>query len=349
MRKVLNFSIFRLCLIILGILSPEVFAERFFRVDYTVRENETFSLLYKRFVVSNAIINFNTPSVQKTIQENPQVANWKSLVPGTVVKLFIEESKLDERKYLAYEKEMLDKIIVVEKKINIASKAKPSGFKWSLFYMASIGTFTQESNTAAKITFNQSSPFTLGTSFNYFPFERNFSFSTSAYYSTLTASGSNIGSQKVDIPAEIGFNFYYEHRMSQNSYILYAGLDFEKFSTFNMDGIANEEKIYVDESSVSFLTFGYAKLFQFFKKNIYLKTSLSKSVASTYYYQAPENLRSASTIANSSYEGWKALLFLNYKINDRFHLNSLLKYHTMSGPSDLTTLRIGLGFSYVLY
>ena len=43
------------------------------------------------------------------------------------------------------------------------------------------------------------------------------------------------------------------------------------------------------------------------------------------------------------------MLYVNYKFNEQIYFHSLLKYHAMTGPSDLTTLRVGVGVGYILF
>jgi len=164
------------------------------------------------------------------------------------------------------------------------------------------------------------------------------------------ASVSSITNDNVTIPPEIGGNIYGEYRYEKWNSLFYIGPDFEKFSVFNLRGLQNDKKIYVDSISALYLTIGLAKSFNLLNQQLYTKLSLSKSILSTYTNNAPRSLIDASEFVDEGkYSGMRVLFYLSYKFTDKYYLHSLLKYHTMTGPSDLTTLRIGLGFGYILF
>lgn len=331
-------------------LSFEAFAAKYYRLQYQVRQNENFSMILKRFVKIDSFINIKSPTVKKTMKKNPAITNWRKLTPGTSVELFIEDKVMDLAKYQEYEDELLQKIAEAEEEALNKTNLYPEGFKASFFYMASLGIFTQETPTVAKMNFYQNSPISLGTSFSYYPKQSKFSYSGSLYYSKLTASVADISNESVDIPPELGANGYLEYRVDRWKATLYGGADYETFSTFNMEGLQNDKKIYVDDSKALYATLGFSKSYQFFNRNFFFKTSISKSLSTTYKKNAPPPTIQVSDFRDEgAYDGMKYLIYLNYKFSDRFFLHSLFKYHSMTGPSELTTLRIGLGFGYVLY
>jgi len=234
----------------------EVHAAKFYQLRYTIRESENFSMVLKRFVKEDSIINIKSATVKKTMKKNPRVLDWRNLTPGFEVELFIEEPVMDLAKYKVYEDEMLKKIAEIEEKTKSETKVYPEGLKTSFFYMASVGIFTQQTPTVAKINFFQNSPISLGTSATYYPKMSRFSYSGSVYYSLLTATGANISDQTIDIPPEIGFNGYLEYRWEEKNVTVYGGADYESFASFNMEGLQNDKKIYVDENSVLYATVG---------------------------------------------------------------------------------------------
>lgn len=328
----------------------DVHAAKFYQLRYTIRESENFSMVLKRFVKEDSIINIKSATVKKTMKKNPRVLDWRNLTPGFEIELFIEEPVMDLAKYKVYEDEMLKKIAEIEEKTKSETKVYPEGLKTSFFYMASVGIFTQQTPTVAKINFFQNSPISLGTSATYYPKKSRFSYSGSVYYSLLTATGANISDQTIDIPPEIGFNGYLEYRWEEKNVTVYGGADYESFASFNMEGLQNDKKIYVDENSVLYATVGLSKAIHIFDRPIFIKTSLSKSISSSYTKNAPPPTISVSDFRDEgAYDGYKFLFYTNYKFSDRFYFHSLFKYHTMTGPSDLTTLRIGVGFGYVLF
>ena len=307
-------------------------------------------MILKRFVKIDSFINRRSPTVQKTMKKNPKVSNWKKLIPGNSLELYIEDSVMDLEKYAKYETEILDKIAEAEQVALEKTSIYPVGFKASFFYMASLGIFTQETPSVAKINFYQNSPVSLGTSFSYYPKNSNFSYSGSLYFSQLTASVADISNESVTVPPEIGGNAFLEYRVDRLKATIYGGPDYETFSSFNMEGLQNDKKIYVDKSTALYATLGISKSYQVFSRKFFLKFSLSKSVSTNYQKNAPPPTIQVSEFKDEgAYDGMKYLLYLNYKFSDKFFLHSLFKYHVMTGPSDLTTLRIGVGFGYVLF
>lgn len=343
MNKVIIFLFFY-------IFSLNTFGAKFYQIKYQVRSKENFSMILKRFVKVDSVINIKSPSVKKIMKKNAHVKNWKKLVPGTDLDLYIEDKVMDLSKYQEYEDEILKKIAEAEEEALQKSSPYPEGFKASVFYMGSLGIFTQETPTVAKINFYQNSPVSIGTSFSFYPKQSKLSYSGSLYYSKLTASVADISNEAVDIPAELGANAYLEYRMDRWKATIYGGADYETFSTFNMEGLQNDKKIYVDESKALYATIGFSKSYQIFNRYFFFKSSVSKSLSTTYKKNAPPPAIQVSDFRDEgSYDGMKYLFYLNYKFSDKFFFHSLFKYHSMTGPSELTTLRIGVGFGYVLF
>ena len=74
---------------------------------------------------------------------------------------------------------------------------------------------------------------------------------------------------------------------------------------------------------------------------LFTKLSTSLSILESTVYD-PEGV-----ISNQAYSGAKILWYLNKKIAKKWFMHTLFKYHFMSGPSDLRTLRLGVGFGYL--
>lgn len=323
-------------------------AMSFYKFMYKVEEGESFSLILKKFVKENSIINASTPLVKKTRKYNPKIKDWSKIPTDTVIELYISDDFMDLEKFNAYEESTLEKI--ANENENKKNPSYPTGLKGSIFYMSSLGTFNQKADNVAEINFKQNSPASLGSAFTYYPKDKLYSVSFSAYISYLLASANNLTTETISIPPEIGANVYGEYRWQKNNVTLYAGPDFESFSAFNLRGLQNDRKIYVDGIGATYLTLGMAKSFSIFNKQFFSKISLSKSLITSYSNNAPVSQTDASDHVDlGKYSGYRFLFYLNYKFTDKLYLHSLLKYHTMTGPSELTTLRIGLGFGYILF
>lgn len=340
-------------LLFLFILSFEASAKkiRYYRIPYIIQNGDSYAKVLKRFVKPDSIINRRTPMVRKTLKSNPSIRNWRKLPAGQKINLYISSDFLDMEKYKRYRNKIRKKIMAAKKKLKEKSKTVkkktsspfPTGLKGSLFYMASYGQFTQSDPEVAELTFLQNSPVSLGGAFTYYPPEKNWSVAWSAYFSYLLAAGNNLDSNNVDIPPEIGGNVYGEYRFVKQRFTGYFGIDFERFSTFNLGGIQNDRRIYVDESRVIYLTGGFSKLISIFGSKFFTKLSASISINET----TTNDARGVPT--TEPYSGAKVLWYLNKKVSKKFFFHTLFKYHFMSGPSDLTTLRLGVGFGYILF
>ncbi len=327
----------------------ESYATDYYRFKYKVEQGDTFAIILKRFALDYSIINAKTPLVKKILKYNPQVKNWAKLDPNTVIELFMTKDVMDLKKFEPYYQENLRKAeeALAAKEVK---PAYPVGFKSSAFYMTSIGMFTQDAPDIAKINFKQNSPATLGLSLSYYPKDSLYSLSSSLYYSNLTASANNLTSEEVKVPAEIGMNVYGEYRWQKYNLILYGGPDIEKFSVFNLAGLRTDSTVYVDGVNVSYLTVGVAKAFTLFKSQFFTKFSISKSLVSSYTTSAPLSATQGSDFVDKGdYSGARLLFYISYKLNDKIYLHSLFKYHTMSGPSNLLTLRVGFGLGYIFF
>lgn len=311
----------------------------FLKVKVVVYKGDTLGKIITRFVRDDSVINRKTAMVDKTLKSNPQIKNWKNLVAGQTLYLYLDPKFLDIKKMAKFQKN----IRKASKQIKTAmkKKSKKKAKKWSAFYMASYGNFDQENTEFAKVNFKQNSPLTLGALYSHIPEKGNYSLSFSAYFSYLLAASSNVDTGDIDVPMEIGFNGYYQKAMSGGAYSLYGGLDFEKFNTFNLEGIQEESELLFDENSLGYVTIGYTKVFNIMKRNLLFKTSLSQSVFSS------RSSGYSGESDDSSYSGQKWMLFGSMMYKKDIFISTLFKYHTLSGPSTVSSLRIGLGFGYV--
>lgn len=308
---------------------------------YKVEEGDTFASILRLYVVDDAVINKTTPLVLKNIKNNPQVKDWTSLIPGTLISVYIPEDLMDMNKYQS-KQAIVNTKNEETKKVILAKISPPSGFKGSLFYMASWGDFSQSSE-GTSVEYKQNSLVTLGLQGNYFPKASLYSYSSSVYFSSFTAADTTLPPRSVKLPAEIGFNLYADYLWKKPRISWQAGLDYEKFSAFNIEGIFNDQRIYLDRISVVYATVGVSHVFYILEKPFFIKGSLSKSVSST---TTTDYTASTKT---ESLSGMKALFYLNYKFTDKFFFHSMLKIHNMSGPSELSSTRLGVGVGYILF
>lgn len=312
----------------------------FYKIKYTVIEEDTLISILQKFTRSESQIHPTSPMLQRTYKDNPHIKNWDELVPGEEIDLFIPQSEIDLTKYDEFVEQSKNRISVSPMEEPEISYS-PEGLRGSLFYMASYGKFTQTDKETAKVFFTQNSPITLGTSLVYFLKNSHWSISSSAYYSYLLASANNLDDSKVSVPGELGANIYGDYRFVNHDFTGYFGLDYERFSTFNHGKLHQDNEILLDQNSVIYATIGFARLFEFMNHNFYTKISFSKSITSsiTPHSEGFQNKR--------GYEGYKFMGYLNKKFTERLYLHTLFKYHKMTGASELTSMRIGLGLGYI--
>lgn len=333
-------------LLVLLILSSLTFAQdeikpTYMNFLYRVEQGDTFASILKLYVKDDSVINKTTPLVQKNMSFNPHVSDWNQLTPGTLISIYIPEEMMDMNKYRSKQAVVYSKNEEV-KKVIMAKIGPPEGFKGSLFYMASWGNFSQTAE-GTTVDYKQNSLVTLGIQGNYFPKNSLYSFSASTYFSTFSAAETILPPFSVKLPAELGMNFYGDYLWKKPRISWHGGLDYEKFSAFNIEGIFNDQRIYLDRISVVYLTAGVSHVFNILEKPIYIKASFSKSVTST----TTSDYSSRTKL--ESYSGSKMLFYLNYKFTDKLFLHTLLKIHTMAGPSELTSTRLGVGVGYILF
>ncbi|EQC45390.1 hypothetical protein [Bacteriovorax sp. Seq25_V] len=318
---------------------------KYIKLAYITRKGENLASIYKRFVRDDSIISKSEGMVEKTILSNPTIKTWDNLPPKKKLLIYLDVEYIDLDKVTKYNEKVAElskrlKEALMKKR---AAAPKTSGWRGSLFYMASYGKFTQDNPKLANITFLQNSPLSLGLSTSYYPENSNFSIASSLYFSYLLAAASNLGADNIRVPTEIGGNIYGEYRFTTKNFSGYAGIDYEKFTTFSLEGIQAEKKIYFDENSVFYLTVGAAKKVKIYKWDFFAKLSLSQSIASS---RTPGF---SGATGDTPFTGNKILFYLFRRVNDKFFAHTLFKYHWMSGPSDITTLRLGVGFGYLLF
>lgn len=335
---VLTFTIFLFC------ISSNTLAKKYYRMSYIVRTGDSFASIFKRFVKPGSIVHAQTDMTQKTQKANPHIENWADLEPGTKLTLLISAELMDVKRYKKYEKKVKKKLSKMKKKKEKAvakTKSGANGIKLSAFYMGSLGKFSQVSNEGTTINFFQNSPVSVGLASSYYPAGKKYSYAASIYYSTLKAAASNVSTGEVSVPGEFGGNLYFEYRLKKINSTLYAGFDYETFSTFNMGAVNKSAILLVDKNSVTYFTLGISRLLKIRSYKLFTKFSLSKSITSS------QTVNSLGVDPGVGYDGYKAMIYLNYKISKKFYLHSLFKMHKMSGPDELTTTRIGLGFGYI--
>lgn len=327
-----------LLILILSLYIQPSYAQKYYVLKYTIDSGDTFAIILKKFVKIDSVINKHTKMVKKTKKNNPHVKSWRDLKKGTKIKLYVSERFLDKNKLEDYKNSLLAKKKAKEDQI----LNKRNSFSSSFFYMASSGMFNQFDERYLNIDFAQYSLFTLGSSFLYFPKNKNYHWSSSLYLSKLGTNTNNLNEEEISIKSELGINVYFSYKFPTRSYSVYGGIDYESFSTFNLELIQREHEFKMNEHKVAYLTLGFDRTFKMFNGPFFFKLSASKSLSSSY--------TPASGVYDTgiAYSGFKLMFYLNKKISKKFFLHFLYKYHSMSGPDALLVNRLGIGFGYIL-
>lgn len=322
---------------------PQTFANKYIKYKpvktlvYQSKKGDSLNLvLTKEMGISENELALRPYIVTNIKKWNPQIRNWNKIPDNQSIYLEIPDKVLpDNSPYLA---SSLGKSEFVLRKANDYSNNMWSFFA---FYSASYGTFNESfdygSETATAKT-NQISPATFGVGWGY-DLKNNKSLSGSVYISRLNGTiNQEVSSEKISIPWEVGANFYYNHPLSWEKAHFYTGLDYETFSTYNVDELLNNQSLSTREHALTYITGGLSKLFMIGEKRFLLKGSLSKTVIST--------SSRPSLISDKNFSGQKYIVFLNYFHDQNWALNAFIKQHFLTGPTDLTITRIGGGISY---
>jgi len=292
-----------LCLFNFVALMPAQSSE-YYLIKYKVESGDTITKIFKSFIKDDSVMNINSPFVQKTLKSNPQIKKWSNIPPETLIQLYISDDFIDLNKMNKYKSNLLSKVSAKTKDFS------PTIKKLSLFYMSSLGKFSQESSTMGKINFNQNSPYSIGTSFSIIPKDKTFSYSFSAYYSYLKAGQTSGGAGSIYIPPEYGGNAYFEYRWNPNGIAVYTGPDYEAFSAFSNSGLTNFQKYYIDRLGMLYWTLGIAKSFTIFNQPLYFKISASRSLISSSKDESPASLNPLIQ-GDKKYSGNRYTFYLN--------------------------------------
>lgn len=223
----------------------------------------------------------------------------------------------------------------LSKKSEINKNISKKGF--SVFYALSKGTFQEKIfNSEISTTANQDSPVTIGLSGNK-EINYDWNISASAYFSKLDGgTSSNNGS--VRIPLEYGLNSYLGYNRENWPIEIYAGLDHEKFSSFNTDELPSGEPLSTRQHNISYYTFGLSKKFELFGQNLLTKASFSQSFASSQ--------SKPSKINPKEFEGTKFIFYINVRASKDWYYHAFYKQHNLEGATSLHMTRVGVGVGY---
>lgn len=333
----------KLSLIFICLYSFNIHAD-IVRIKYKVRKVESLAQIYRKFIDMDNIIHANTEFVEMTIESNEQVKNWAELEKGTVISLFIEEDFMTEEVYARFDKERntpysekLARSIASRENLSFQKKLDTvqgqSNTSYSIFYMASSGTYSQSLDIATDsgIDLNQDSPVSLGAMVSH-KVKPTWSISGSGYFSQF--DDAVFVDQVAAIPTEYGGNFY-GYYSGLKGVGLYGGIDYEHLSSFSLQDLVNNNSLSYDEHDFIYLTAGVDFFKTWSSKLFLLKFALSMNVVS--------NTTSTQIESGKDFSGLRYLAYLNMPITKNIFLHGLLKYHNLSDEESMQILRLGFG------
>jgi hypothetical protein len=318
----------------------------FYKFQYIKTKNQKIENIVTSFVKDGTKKEEINKSTAKTKSINSKIIKNNSK-QEIVIEVYILKPSLDKKKFKAYKtktKARIKELKEDQQKVIKSSQIHAEGLKIAAFYLATKGKFSQESSSQSNFEQSIESLLSLGLTASFFPKNKKYAFSTSFNYSHI--GDVNVDSTRqdsVDIPGEVDFNLYGHYRFSKKNFTLFSGLDYDSFSTFNQGALLSLGNIIVDENKTLYLSLGATKLLKLFGQKIHTRISFAKSISSS------TTLGQGAIDSGSSYDGYKSLLYLNYKFKNNLFLHGLFKYHKMTGPDNLDSWKTGLGLGYLIY
>jgi hypothetical protein len=331
-----------LVVILITIFLSSIARAHIVRLKYRVRKVESLADIYKKFIDMDNIIHADQEFVQMTLEVNDDVKNWTEIEKGTVVSLFIDEDFMTEEVYAKFDKERktpysekLARSIASREKLSFQKKldAFQGKTSFSLFYMASSGTYSQDvdATSGSGIDLNQDSPVSFGGMVSH-KFHPTWSVSTSAYFSQFDKAILN--GNTTAVPNEYGGNVY-GYYSGLKGVGVYGGFDYEKLSSFSLQDLINNQSLSYDTHDFVHLTAG-VDFFKTWSKKLYLiKFAVSMNVVS--------KTTSEFVTEGKNFSGMRYLAYLNTPITKNVFLHGLLKYHDFADEEKMQILRLGFG------
>ena len=211
-----------------------------------------------------------------------------------------------------------------------------SARKYTFFAHVTVSQgFFNEEISSSSIENQQNSPLTFGVG-THVRFTPSLAMASSVYFSKLNASeidNSELDQSELKVNDEIGANLYLEYKIPDTNYSIYGGVDYEQFTTLNLDDIiaGSSNVVSTNQEKMTFATVG----FSFFTK-IFLPSAIKVSA-------------SPIISSNTNFSGYKYMLYVNQKITDNTWYHFLLKQHQLEQDSrtvSITRYGFGVGVTF---
>lgn len=217
----------------------------------------------------------------------------------------------------------------------------PDDVALNAYYTASIGSYSE--NIGAKnLSTSQNFPITLGLGFALANEERKNFLVSSLYWTSSSKANINQGQNTIQteltLPSEIGGNLYYQYVFNKYATGIYAGYDYERLNSYNLDEVASGSLLKNIVNQIHYTTLGITKSFNLFDFNMNLKASYSKSYKSN-----------SDSSSSNSLKGNKYIIYYSLRPTEDYSINIFFKQHNLQGNSEVSIKRYGLSFGLKLF
>ena len=217
----------------------------------------------------------------------------------------------------------------------------PDDIALNAYYSASTGSYS-ESIGIKNLATSQNFPVTFGLGFAVANEERKKFLVSSLYWtSPLKANinqGKNSTQSELTLPSEIGGNLYYQYVFKKYSTGVYAGYDYEKLNSYNLDEVSTGSLLKNVVNQIHYTSFGITKSFNLFDLNMNLKASYSKSHKSN-----------SDSSSNNTLKGNKFIIYYSLRPSEDYSINVFYKQHNLEGNSKVAIKRYGLSFGLKIF
>lgn len=149
--------------------------------------------------------------------------------------------------------------------------------------------------------------------------------------------------EAISLPMDMNLYIYDQFPVFNKMFNFFAGMDLDKFTTLNIEDIANSLPSKTYAQTMFFLTVGATKKTQLWGSDFTFKGSLSQALISM--SETPP----AAGAAGDAYSGQMLHLLADYVFDGDFSIRLFTKNYFLSGPTELSIFKIGVGLNYTFY
>jgi hypothetical protein len=259
---------------------------------------------------------------------NPNITNWNKLDSGT--KLYLDYPFPEYVSGANYAKEL---------KTSLHQSEEGQKFSLSGYYSNTIGSYSESTNNQT-IKSDQNFPVTIGFSSSATTASRTHFLLASLYWAKSTSGKingiSNSTINDINIPGEIGYNFYYQYYLQKNKTGIYLGYDYEELNTFNTNQLLVGDPVKNISNKINYGTLGFNQSYEINNSVFNSKISFS-------------NILSSKSSLGEKLTGYKYLVYLSLRPEGRISYNIIYKHHDLKGPTNLSINRYGIGIGFQFF